>query len=114
MHFVKHWDYWEDFYTFPFIRDIGIGKPNKCENKEELFEFFRNSQDGAYMWRGHEDFSAVSNIYQFRIKIITVRGANDENPTVDIIEPDPNFIRCSGKVPEMIVLHQYNSHYERP
>jgi hypothetical protein len=116
MHFVKYWDYWEDCFGFPFVRDIGIGKQKTCNNKEELFEFFLNSKDGAYMWRGHEDFSVVSNTYQFRIKIITVRGRQDENPSIEIIEPDPNFVRCSelpaGKVPEMIVLNEHNSHYD--
>ena len=54
MHFIKYWDYWEDFFSFPFIRDIRIGKQKKCNNKEELFDFFLNTSDGAYMWRVHE------------------------------------------------------------
>ena len=67
------------------------------------------------MWRGHEDFTAVCNAYQFRIKIITVRGADDQNPIISIIEPNPDFLQCSevpvGKVPDMVIFHEDESHY---
>ena len=68
--FVKHWNYWRDKFDYPFVRDIGIGKQKKCENEEELLEFFNNSEDGAYMWRGQEDFCLVANVFQLKITII--------------------------------------------
>ena len=58
---------------------------------------------------------AVCNAYQFSVKIITVRGFNDENPEVTIIEPNPEFLTCSllpaGKIPDMIIFHEHDSHY---
>ena len=67
------------------------------------------------MWRGHKDCMAVCNAYQFSAKIITVRGLNDDNPEVTLIEPNPKFSDHSlvpaGTVPDMIFLHEYNSHY---
>ena len=59
---------------------MGNGKQIKCENEEELFKFFLDSEDGAFMWRGHEDFSVIANAYQFKITIITVHGMDDDKP----------------------------------
>ena len=113
---VQNWDYWEDIFTFPFERDIGNGDKIKCEDEDELFEFLLNSKKGAYMWRGHEDFSVLCNAYQFQIKLITVTHTNDENPTVTIIEPNPDFADFSncpaGNIPEMILFHVKNTHYD--
>ena len=115
VHFIKNWDYWKNVITFPFIREVGNGKLVKCENEEELFNFLLNSGDSAYMWRGHEDFSAVCSTYQLKIKIITIKSENDKNPTVNTIEPNPVLAGFSefptGLIPEMLLLHEENSHY---
>ena len=67
------------------------------------------------MWRGQEDFAVVSNIYQFNIKIITIQSDDDDMPSVTTIEPNQKFQNCSevpaGKIPEMTVLHHFDSHY---
>ena len=65
--FVKHWDYWGDKFDYPFERDIGIGKQKKCENEGELLELFKNSEDGAYMWPGQEEFCLIANVLQIKI-----------------------------------------------
>ena len=113
MHFIKNWDYWKEIFVFPFERDVGNGKVVRCDNQEELFEFLINSEESAYMWRGHEDFSAVSSAYQFNIKIITID--NDADPVVNIIEPNPALIGVNelpaGKIPDMVLLHEKDSHY---
>ena len=115
-HFVNYWDgYWKNFFSLPFVRLVGNGKEITRETEEDLLEFLTNSREGAYMWRGDEDFSVISNTYQVTIQIITVRGLQDENPVIRKIEPNPDFSHCSelppGKVPEMIVLHEHDSHY---
>jgi hypothetical protein len=110
--FVKNWDFWQDYFIFPFVRNVGNGKEIKKENKEELFEFLMNSKDGAFMWRGEEDFSLLCSMYKFNIKIITVDGSN--KPTITMIEPNPELSRFSdfpeGQIPDMVVLHQKNIH----
>ena len=50
--FIQNWTFWEPFFTFPFVRQLGNGQLINCQDKEELFEFLRNSNEGAYMWRG--------------------------------------------------------------
>ena len=115
-HFVQNWEYWKTFISFPFEREVGIGKKKKFESENELFDFFLNSKDGAFMWRDHEDFAALANIYQFKIKIITVMHLDDPQPRVSMIEPDPGF-SCvknspTGAIPEMVLFHQNNVHYD--
>ena len=66
------------------------------------------------MWRGEEDFTVLCSLYKFGIKLITVDDGNE--PTVTLIKPNPVLERFSdfpaGQVPDMIVLHQKNSHYD--
>ena len=68
------------------------------------------------MWRGQEDFIAVCSIYQINIKMITITGEEDENPVVNIFEPNPELSESrefsAGQVPDMIVLHLKDSHYD--
>ena len=67
------------------------------------------------MWRGHEGFTAVCSAYQFEAKIITISGENDDNPRVTKIGPNPQLANFSelpaGRIPEMVLLHEENSHY---
>ena len=113
--FVKHWDYWKDKFEYPFIRDIGLGEQVKCENEEQLLDFFLDSKDGAFMWRGHEDFAVIANAYQIKITVIIVNGMEDKNPQISEIEPNPDFKNHAeivpGKVPDMMILHEKNVHY---
>ena len=115
IHFVKNWNYWKDYFQFPFEREVGNGRMIKCENENELFDFLLNSDEGAFMWRGHEDFSVICSAYQFEAKVITITGEEDENPRVNIIKPNPELANLSklptGWIPEMVILHEENSHY---
>ena len=113
LHFVENWSHWRNIFELPFVREVGNGKSVKCDNEEELLEYLLNDKDGAYMWRGHEDFSVVASAYQFNIKIITISGENDKKPRVNIIEPNPDIagVVPSGTVPDMVILHEENSHY---
>ena len=86
----------------------------KKNTKEELFEYLINSDEGAFMWRGEEDFTVLCSLYKFKIKIITLDGECE--PSVSYIEPNPVLVRFSdfpeGKVPEMVILHQKDVHYD--
>ena len=113
--FIKHWDYWADKFNYPFIRNIGCGKQIRCANENELLKFFQDSEDGAFMWRGHEDFQIVANAYQVKITIITIRGMKDQNPETTIIEPNPDFKNYAeippGIISDMMILHEHDVHY---
>ena len=113
--FVEHWDYWKDKFSYPFIRNIGLEKQIRCENEQELLKFFLDSKEGAFMWRGHEDFAVIANAYQIKITIITVKGMQDRFPQIKIIEPNPNFEKFAeispGKISDMIIFHEHNVHY---
>ena len=114
-HFVQFWTYWKNVFSFPFVREVGNGGTIRCESEEELLDFFTTAHEGAYMWRGHEDFAVISNTYQLSIKIITIQSVDDEIPSITVIEPNPEFANCSvipvGKLPDMTVLHHFDSHY---
>ena len=48
--------------------------------------------------------------------MITITGEEDENPVVNIFEPNPQLSESrefsAGQVPDMIVLHLKDSHYD--
>ena len=112
---VKNWEYYKNAITFPFQREVGNGKFVECQNEQELFSFLLNDSDSAYMWRDHEDFSAVSSTYQMKIRIITITSLDDPYPRVSIIEPNPALaaksVHKQGLIPEMLLLHEENTHY---
>ena len=114
--FVKNWNYWKNFFAFPFTREIGIGKQITCESEEQLLDFFLNSKDGAFMWRDNADFAAIANIYQVKIKIITVSHTGDENPIVTCVEPDPALANIAefapGQVSDITLFHTKNVHFD--
>ena len=116
-HFVENWHYWKTFFTFPFEREIGFQGKRTFKNETELFNFFNNSEAGGFMWRDHEDFAAISNIYQIKIRIVTVLNVMDTEPVITIQEPDPEFDIVGaefppGKLPEMILYHVKDTHYD--
>ena len=114
-HFANNWDYWKNKFEIPFIREVGNGRQIICKNEKELLDFLLNSEEGAYLWRGHEDFSVLSSTYQCNIKIITISGQNDPNPRVNIIEPNPEVKVINkypqGYIPDMVLLHEEDLHY---
>ena len=113
--FVNNWDYWKDKFEMPFIREVGNGRKVECKDEKELLDFLSNSEDGAYMWRDHEDFSLLSSLYQCNIKIITISGQNDPYPKVNMIEPNPELKSMNkypkGYVPDLVLLHEKDLHY---
>ena len=54
---------------------------------EELIKYLKTSDDAAYMWSDSEDLSIIADMFQIKIKVITVKGPNDKKPTVNQIYP---------------------------
>ena len=50
---------------------------------EELIKYLKTSDDAAYMWSDSEDLSIIADMFQIKIKVITVKGPNDKKPTVN-------------------------------
>ena len=40
------------------------------------------------MWTDSEDLAVLSDMYQVKVKIISTKGEEDKNPTVNWIIPD--------------------------
>ena len=92
---AKHWDRKYKYITncseeTPFFRKMKGGKAEYTD-PSELLKFLRESDEGSFMWTDCEDLSVLTDMYQFRIKVITTKGATDKNPTVNWIHPDPKL-----------------------
>ena len=81
-----------------------------------LIEYLKNSEAAAYMWCDSEDLSIIADIYQINIKIITTKGRNDKNPTVNWISPESTMKEYAElkdiEMEEMVLLHQKDSHFD--
>ena len=88
-------EHWEKRYKYitqcskdhPFIRKLKGGQ-EKFEDPEELLKFLKYSKEAAYMWTDSEDLAIICDMYQVRIKVITMKGVTDKSPTVNLIYPD--------------------------
>ena len=67
------------------------------------------------MWSDSEDFAILADMYQLKIKIITVKDSMDKNPTVNRIHPDEKmkeFAELNNvELDEMVLLHQTDNHF---
>ena len=67
------------------------------------------------MWTNSEDLSIIADIYQVKIKVITTKGRNDKNPTVNWISPDVGLQKYSQlqgvDLGEMTLLHEDEVHF---
>ena len=53
-------------------------------------------------------------MYQIKIKIITTKGQNDSNPTVNWIHPDPTLKELAElniDMKDMVLLHEEDQHF---
>ena len=102
---------------FPYRRQVGVkGEWANCENADEYLYFLRNNPKAVYLWADSEELLAMANLYQIDLKIITSRGPDDANPTMNIISPAKELQEFSilppGKVPDMTLIHTNDSHYD--
>ena len=115
-------DHWNDRYKYltqcsegnPFIRKVR-GEEVKFTDPVDLIKYLKTSKDAEYMWSDSEDLAILSDMYQIRIKIITTKGENEKNPTVNWIHPDKSMakyaeIKCV-EFGEMVLLHQNDMHF---
>ena len=98
----------------PFKRNIK-GKNIQITDPEDLIKFLRTSEDAQYMWSDSEDLAIIADMYQMRIKIITVNRKNDGKPTVNWIYPDVNLAKHAElkevEIKDMILLHEDDNHF---
>ena len=115
-------DHWHKKYKFksqcspghPFERMIGEGKVSFTD-PEKLIAYLKNSCEAAYMWSDSEDLAIIADMYQLKIKVITTKGSDDENPTVNWIHPDDTLKEFAElrdfKMDDMVLLHESDSHF---
>ena len=116
---AKHWN-----VRYKDITQCSPGNPftRKLGNQNVIFtdpdkpiEFLIKSEKAAYMWTDSEDLAVLSDMYQIKIKIITSRGEDDENPTVNLIHPDKAMEAFAElkdvDIDEMVLFHQDDCHF---
>ena len=68
------------------------------------------------LWTDSEELHAMSNLYQFKIKVITINNHNTTNMKTNTIVPDaslePFAMLPTGIVPDMTHVHYEDLHYD--
>ena len=116
---VRHWYRKYQYITpcseeYPFRRKIKDGEI-VFTDPEELLEFLKKSSDAAFMWSDSEDLAIIADMFQMRIKVITTKGLEDENPSVNWIYPDVDLKEFAElekvKVNDMVLFNEDDSHF---
>ena len=116
-HMADRWEFYKNKVSFPYIRQIGLKgkKVNFAVGEELKFCDFLRTSESEFLWSDSEDLQLMANLYQMKIKIITTKGENDQNPSVNFIGLDPGLkehqLLPEGVVPEMVLLHYDQTHY---
>ena len=67
------------------------------------------------MWCNIEDLAIISDMYQIKIKIISTKGREDKNPTVNWIYPDQGMKKFAElkdiDIGEMVLFHENECHF---
>ena len=117
--FAKHWhtryqyiSQWSEGH--PYIRKLKDGHIRHT-NPEELIQFLTHSYEAAFMWSDSEDLSIIADMYQIRIKVITTKGLDDPNPSVNWIYPCSDLKQFSElknvELSDMVLMHENDSHF---
>ena len=116
---ANHWTRRYQFLTqcspgHPFVRKLGGGEV-KFTDPEKLVDFLKNSENADRMWSDSEDLTVISDMYQLEIKVITTKGENDKNPTVNRIFPCEELKEYADlknvELNEMVLLHEDDLHF---
>ena len=116
---AKHWHSRYKYITqcskkHPFERKLGKGKISYTD-PELLIDFLTNSVRAAYMWTDSEDLAVIADMYQVKIKVITSRGPDDANPTVNYIDPEPSLKQFAElkdvEMEELVLYHENDCHF---
>ena len=97
----------------PFVKQIK-GKKISFTDPKKVIEFLKTSPEAAYMWSDSEDLVVIADMYQIRIKVITI-NRHDQTPTVNWIYPDEDLKDVAElnnvELKDMVLLHEDESHY---
>lgn len=117
--FAKHYDKKYKFIT-PCSPESAFKRRVKNRiieftDPKKLIQFLKTSEDAMYMWTDSEDLAIIADMFQMRIKIITTKGANDVEPTVNWIHPDENLKEDAElknvQINDMVLLHENDMHF---
>ena len=68
------------------------------------------------MWSDSEDLAVISDMFQLNIKVITLKGEFDSNPTINWIYPDKSMKKHANlsnvELGEMVLLHRKDHHFD--
>ena len=99
----------------PFVRRLNGGKVSFTEPKN-LLEFLKRSSDAAYMWTDSEDLTIIADMYQIKIKIVTVKRLEGREPTVNWIYPDEKLAEHAElknvDLGTLVLVHTDDYHFD--
>ena len=115
-HITDRWGYYKNKINFPYKRQVGVnGDWVHFVEAAEFIEFISTNDGSAFLWTDSEEILAIANLYQINIKVITLRTKEDLDPVTSFIVPDPDIKEFAmlppGIVPDMILLHSEDSHF---
>ena len=116
---AENYEHYKDIFpcskSQPYIRRLK-GEQKRFEDPEELKKFLLTSQEAGYMWSDSEDLKIISDLYQIKIKIITMKSSTDEDPTVNWIIPDKNMSDIAElkdvNIEDLVLLHENDNHFD--
>ena len=113
-HFYKKYQYkTQCSVDSPYRRNIK-GEEVVFTDPNELIKFLKYDPNANLMWSDSEDLVVISDMFQIKIKIITSKGYDDENPTVNWIYPDPSmreFAELNVDMEDLVLLHEDDTHF---
>ena len=99
---------------FPYTRKLR-GKQITFTDPDKLIDFLNNVKEAAYMWTDSDDLAIIADMYQIRIKIITI-GRSNNIPTVNWIYPEEKMaefaILKNVDMGVMVLLHDNDNHFD--
>ena len=116
---AEHWYSRYQFITqcspgHPFMRKLKNGEV-KFTDPKKLIEFLKDSVEASFMWSDSDDLAILADMQKLKLKIITTKGHDDKNPTVNWIYPDTELGKFAElkdvKLNDMILLHEDDNHF---
>ena len=90
-HITKYWSHYQTKIDFPYEREVGnTGDKVYFKASKYLLDFLSNDERATYLWSDYEELHAISNLYQIKIKVISL-ASPDSIPVVNMIGPEPEL-----------------------
>ena len=113
-HITKYWSHYQSRLSI-WKRSWQCRGKVYIEAENGLLDFLSNDERATYLWSDYEELHAISNLYQIKIKVISL-ASPDSIPVVNMIGPEPELAPFAnlpaGIVPDMVLLHSNNSHFD--